>query len=67
MTLKGIHIEPLSDYKKWYKVQQEHFKEKHNPLHRLMSLVPPMVYKNSLRLMRHVMEGRNILVEYIKK
>ena len=66
MKLNGVYIEPLSDYKKWYQVQQENLKERNNPLNRLMSLVPPMIYKNSLRLMRHMVEGRNILVEYIK-
>jgi len=66
MRLNHVYIEPLSDYKKWYQTQAAHFKETGNPAHRLMSLVPAPIYKNVLRSLRHVMEGRNILVEFIK-
>ncbi|HXB06181.1 MAG TPA: methyltransferase domain-containing protein [Puia sp.] len=67
MRLEQIYIEPLSDYKKYYQIQLSHLKEQGNPLHRLLSLVPAPIYKNALRGMRHMMEGRNILVEFIKK
>ena len=67
MRLKNIYIEPLSDYKKYYGIQLDHLKEKGSPLHGLLSLVPAPVYKNVLRSLRYVMEGRNILVEFIKK
>jgi hypothetical protein len=66
MRMNNIFIEPLSDYKEYYRTQVNYFREKKNPVHRLLSLVPAPIYKNSLRLLRHVMEGRNILVEFIK-
>jgi SAM-dependent methyltransferase len=66
MRLNGMYIEPLSDYRKYYEVQVDHLKENNNPLHRVLSAVPPFIYKNTLRMMRHILEGRNILVEFIK-
>jgi chorismate dehydratase len=66
MRLGRVYIEPLSDYKKWYEVQLAHLKERRHPLWRLLSSVPAPVYKNFLRAMRYFMEGRNILVEFIK-
>jgi SAM-dependent methyltransferase len=66
IKLNGIHIEPLSDYKIWYQVQLGYLKEKKSPSYPLLSLIPPMLYKNALRLMRYMMEGRNILVEFTK-
>lgn len=67
MRLQQIYIEPLSDYRKYYQIQLDHLKERGSPLHGLLSLVPPPIYKNALRGLRYVMEGRNILVEFIKK
>ncbi|MBS1663152.1 MAG: methyltransferase domain-containing protein [Bacteroidetes bacterium] len=66
MRLNGLYIEPLSDYKRYYQIQLEHWKGEKSALYPLLSWVPPMVYKNTLRLMRNVIEGRNILVEFIK-
>lgn len=66
MRLNGMYIEPLSDYKNYFQIQLSHWKEKKSALYPLLSLIPPMVYKNSLRLMRNMIEGRNILVEFIK-
>ena len=66
MRLNRVFIEPLSDYKIWYLTQVKYLKEKNNPAAGLLSLIPETIYKNSLRLMRHFIEGRNILVEFIK-
>jgi SAM-dependent methyltransferase len=66
MRLSKTYIEPLSDYKKYYQIQLNHLKEKGSPLYNILTLVPAPIYKNALRGMRHMMEGRNILVEFIK-
>ena len=66
MRLNRVFIEPLSDYKEWYLTQVNYYKEKKSPLAGVLGLVPAPIYKNVLRLMRHVMEGRNILVEFVK-
>jgi len=66
MKLSNVFIEPLQDYKKWYKTQIEHYKELRNPAAGILSLVPRPVYKVPLILLRKYIEGRNILVEFIK-
>jgi SAM-dependent methyltransferase len=66
MRLEHTYIEPLSDYRKYFQVQLAHMKESGNPLYRPLSLIPAPMYKNILRGMRHWVDGRNILVEYIK-
>lgn len=66
IRLNGVFIEPLSDYKEWYQAQVRYLKEKNNPLFRILSAIPAPIYKNALRLMKNFMEGRNILVEFVK-
>ena len=66
MRLNGIFVEPLSDYKRWYQVQCQWLREKRSPLAGALGLIPAPVYKNVLRLIRHFIEGRNILVEFVK-
>lgn len=67
VRLNSVHIEPLQDYKKWYGTQVDHFKESSNPISGVLSLVPRPVYKVPLMLLRNYIEGRNILVEFVKE
>lgn len=66
MRLNNVFIEPLTDYKEWYQTQVRFLKEKNNPAFRLLSAIPAPLYKNALKLMRNFIEGRNIMVEFIK-
>jgi SAM-dependent methyltransferase len=66
LKLKSAHIEPLTDYTIWYLTQINFLKQKRNPLYRLLSIVPRPLYKSLLFACRHFIEGRNILVEFIK-
>ena len=67
MKLNKIQIEPLQDYSKWYRTQIEFYKETRNPLAGVLSLVPRPAYKIPLKLFRSYIEGRNILVEFVKE
>ncbi len=66
MKLDTVSIEPLTDYKVWYQTQVAFLKEKGNSAHRLLSMVPRPVYKCILKTLRHFIEGRNILVKFVK-
>jgi SAM-dependent methyltransferase len=67
MKIGSVRIEPLRDYKKWYQTQVNYFKEKGSILSGVLSLIPRPVYKAPLILLRHHIEGRNILVEFVKQ
>jgi SAM-dependent methyltransferase len=66
MRLNGVFVEPLSDYKEYYQTQVSHLREKKSPLAGVLSAIPAPIYKNVLRMLRHFMDGRNILVEFVK-
>jgi SAM-dependent methyltransferase len=66
MRLNGVFVESLSDYKEYYQTQVSHLREKRSPLAGVLSAIPAPIYKNVLRMLRHFMEGRNILVEFVK-
>ncbi|HEX9513503.1 MAG TPA: methyltransferase domain-containing protein, partial [Puia sp.] len=66
MRLNKVFIEPLTDYKEWYQTQVKFLKENNNPAFHLLSAIPAPLYKNALKLMRNFIEGRNIMVEFIK-
>lgn len=67
LELKGIYIEPLTEYKDWFKIQVDHAKEKNTLLGKTMSLVPRLIYKTFLHLLRKKIEGRNIIAVFEKK
>jgi SAM-dependent methyltransferase len=67
MKLGTTRIEPLQDYKLWYLTQINYYKEKGSFLSGLLSLIPRPVYKAPLILLRNYIEGRNILVEFVKQ
>lgn len=66
MRLNNVFIEPLTDYKEWYQTQVRYLKENNNSSFRLLSAIPAPIYKNGLKLLRNFIEGRNILVEFVK-
>jgi SAM-dependent methyltransferase len=66
MRLNRVFVEPLSDYKEYFQTQVRHLREKKSPLAAALSVIPAPVYKNVLRILRHLMDGRNILVEFVK-
>ena len=67
MKVRSIRIEPLQDYKLWYQTQVNYYKEKGSGLSTLLSIIPRPVYKAPLILLRNYIEGRNILVEFVKQ
>jgi hypothetical protein len=67
MKVRSIRIEPLQDYKLWYQTQVNYYKEKGSGLSGLLSVIPRTVYKAPLILLRNYIEGRNILVEFVKQ
>jgi 2-polyprenyl-3-methyl-5-hydroxy-6-metoxy-1,4-benzoquinol methylase len=67
MKVRSIRIEPLRDYKLWYQTQVNYYKEKGSGLSTLLSLIPRPVYKAPLILLKNYIEGRNILVEFVKQ
>ena len=67
MTLGKIRIEPLQDYKLWYQTQVRYFSDKGSAVAKVLSMVPRPLYKMPLILLRNFIEGRNILVEFVKK
>ncbi|HTI11821.1 MAG TPA: methyltransferase domain-containing protein [Puia sp.] len=66
MRLNNVFIEPLSDHKEWYQTQVSYLKERHHPAAGILSAVPATLYKNTLRLLKNFIEGRNIMVEFVK-
>lgn len=62
-----LHIEPLYDFKDWYKAQVAYYSAHNRPLAFLMNLVPRPLYKLVLKLLRHQIEGKNVLTVFIKK
>ncbi len=67
IILKSLSVEPLTDYKKWYLTQVNFLQEKGSMLSGILSVVPRPVYKLSLKMLRHFIKGRNLLVEFEKK
>jgi SAM-dependent methyltransferase len=66
MRLKKVHIETFTDYKEWYRAQVNYLREKNSFLAPVLSLLPDRWCKFVLKPIRYLIEGRNILVEYIK-
>ncbi len=67
MNLEAIKIEPLKEYKEWYLIQVNHYKEKKPLLAALMKIVPRFVYKRVLSLLSSNIEGSYITAVYQKK
>lgn len=65
ISLSHLSIMPVIEYKEWYRVQRNHYKETSPLKANLMSLVPRPVYKLFLSVFKQ--PGRNILVEFVKK
>ncbi len=67
LRMSSIHVEPLSDYKRWYMAQLTYLKDQKSILFDVLSHVPRPLYKAGLSLSRYFIEGRNILVELTKR
>ena len=66
MHLNKVLIEPLQDYKFWYQTQIKHLREIRSPWAGVLSIIPRPIYKAPLIALRNIIEGRNIMVEFIK-
>jgi 2-polyprenyl-3-methyl-5-hydroxy-6-metoxy-1,4-benzoquinol methylase len=66
MRLNKVLIEPLHDYKFWYQTQVRHLREIRSPWAGVLSIIPRPIYKAPLIALRNIIEGRNIMVEFIK-
>lgn len=66
IRLKSVQVEPLREYKEWYRVQQSHYKKNSRFIGLLTSVVPRPVYKLFLKLFRNKIEGRNIIAVFTK-
>lgn len=66
IKLDSIHIEPLREYKEWYKVQKKYKSKENSVLGFLMGIVPRPLYKTILSLLKNKIEGRNIIAVFSK-
>ncbi|MFD2920050.1 class I SAM-dependent methyltransferase [Terrimonas rubra] len=67
MQVETILIEPLSNYKEWFLVQKNHYKQHNTFMYLLCCLVPRPLYKFVLRTFKHQIQGRNIIAIFKKK
>jgi 2-polyprenyl-3-methyl-5-hydroxy-6-metoxy-1,4-benzoquinol methylase len=66
LNLSKVEIEPMTEHKSWFLAQKHHYKQTKPVLGLVLSLLPRPLYKLALRLKQDSIEGRNIMVTYIK-
>lgn len=66
VSLSKASIEPLREYKEWYLIQKKHYTENNKILGLFMGLVPRPIYKLALKVFSRFIQGRNIVVVFVK-
>jgi SAM-dependent methyltransferase len=66
LELIDLQTEPLKEFKEWYLVQKNHFKQIRPFYAKIMSLIPRFAYKVALKLFRKKIQGSYLTVIYKK-